>query len=125
VAGLAGSDPDPDRQVGLAGAGRTQEDDVLSGGDEIESAEVEKCVSFQRPLVVEVELFDRLSGGEPGRFDPEFPAVGLTGRDFPFQAGSQELFVGSCLGSGPLGEPFHRLFHRGGLESSAQIGDVG
>ena len=35
VAGLAGADRDPGGQVGLAGPGWAEEDDVLLGGDEV------------------------------------------------------------------------------------------
>ena len=38
VAGLAGPDPDADPQMGLAGAGWTQEHHVFSCSDEIERA---------------------------------------------------------------------------------------
>jgi hypothetical protein len=35
MAGLAGADAQADREVGLAGPGRAEEDDVVAGGDEI------------------------------------------------------------------------------------------
>ena len=41
LAGQAGADPERDAQVGLAGAGRAQEDDVLAAGEEVELAEVQ------------------------------------------------------------------------------------
>ena len=47
VAGLAGSYADSDREVGFAGAGRPQKDDVVSRQDEVEGTEVEQRVSFQ------------------------------------------------------------------------------
>jgi hypothetical protein len=36
-------------------------------------------VAFESAGVVEVELLEALSGGEPGGADPAFAAVGLTG----------------------------------------------
>jgi hypothetical protein len=40
VAGVAGADRQADGQMGFAGAGRAQEDDVVAGGDEVECAEM-------------------------------------------------------------------------------------
>ena len=40
VPGLAGPDPQPDGQVGLAGAGWAEEHHVLLGGDEVQGAQV-------------------------------------------------------------------------------------
>jgi len=39
VPGLAGPDRQPDREVGLAGAGRAEEDDVVLRGDKVERAD--------------------------------------------------------------------------------------
>ena len=41
VAGEAGADPERDREVRLAGAGRAEQDDVLLAGEEVELAEVQ------------------------------------------------------------------------------------
>ena len=41
LAGEAGADPERDREVGLAGAGRAEQDDVLVAGEEVELAEVQ------------------------------------------------------------------------------------
>jgi len=38
VPGLAGADPEPDGQVGFAGAGWAEEDHVVPGGDEVQGA---------------------------------------------------------------------------------------
>ena len=40
VPGVAGADGHTDGEVGLAGAGRAEEDDVVAGGDEVEGGEV-------------------------------------------------------------------------------------
>ena len=55
--------------------------------------------------VVEVELFQRLAGREPGGPDPALAAVGLAGGDLALQAGDEELLMGPVLSPGPLGEP--------------------
>ena len=56
VAGLAGPKAQADGQVGLAGAGRAEEHDVVAGGDEVQGAQVGDGVSFEGSLVVEVEV---------------------------------------------------------------------
>jgi hypothetical protein len=56
VAGLAGPHPQADRQVGLAGARRAEEHDVVAGGDEVEGAQVVDGLAVERALMVEVEV---------------------------------------------------------------------
>jgi hypothetical protein len=70
VPSLAGPDRQAGGQVGLAGAGRAEEHDVLAAGDEVQRAQVRDQVALQAAGVVEVELLQRLAGGEPGSADP-------------------------------------------------------
>ena len=105
VPGLAGADRQPGGQVGLAGAGRAEEHDVVLGGDEVQGAQVGDDLAFEAAGVVEVELLQRLAGREPGGADAALAAVGLAGGDLALQAGGQELLVGPGLGAGPLGQP--------------------
>jgi hypothetical protein len=44
---LAGPDRQPDREVGFAGAGRAEEDDVVAGGDEVQGAQVGDGLAFE------------------------------------------------------------------------------
>jgi hypothetical protein len=106
---LASADRDPDGQVGLAGAGRAEEDHVLLRGDEVQGAEVLDQVAFEAAGVVEVELLQGLARGEPGGPDPAVTAVGLPGRHLALQAGDQELLVAPGLRPGSLGQPGHCL----------------
>ena len=53
-----------DGQVCLAGSGRPEQDDVLAGVQEVELAEVLDDCLLHRALEGEVELLQRLSGGE-------------------------------------------------------------
>ena len=112
VPGLAGAHRQTDREVGFAGAGRAEEHDVVLGGDEVQGAEVGDEFAFEAAGVVEVELLERLAGGEPGRADAALAAVGLPGGDLALQAGGQELLVGPGLGAGPFGEPVDRIAQR-------------
>jgi hypothetical protein len=52
--------------VRLAGAGRSEQDDVLASGEEVELAEMQDGVAPQRGLEGEVELLDRLARREAG-----------------------------------------------------------
>src|SRR5690349_17360654 len=67
VTGLAGPHTQPGGQVRLAGSRRTQENDVLLRGDEVQGAQVRDHVPFQAAGVVKVGLFQRFPGREPGR----------------------------------------------------------
>jgi hypothetical protein len=109
VAGLAGPQGQADGQVGLAGAGRAEEDHVVAGGDEVQGAQVGDGLAFESAGVVEVELFEAFAGREAGGADAALAAVGFAGGDLALQAGDEELFVAPGLGAGALGEPGHRL----------------
>ena len=125
VPGLAGADSEPDGEVGLAGAGRSEEDHVVPGGDEVQGAEVGDQVAGQSAGVVEVELLEGLARREPGSADPALAAVGIAGGDLALQAGDQVLLVGPGLCTGAFGEPVYRLAQRGCLQRPGQIGDLG
>ena len=120
VPGLAGADRDPGGEVGLAGAGRSEEDDVLLGGDEVQGAQVRDEVAAQAAGVVEVELLQGLSGREPGGADPSFAAVGLAGGHLALQARGEELLVGPGLGAGAFDQPRDGLTQRRRLQRAGQ-----
>ena len=77
--GQARADPERDREVGLAGAGRAEHDHVFFGVQEVELAEVLDHRLLDRPLEGEVEHLQRFAGREPGGADPAFAAVRLAG----------------------------------------------
>ena len=103
-------------RVGLAGAGRPEEDHVLLRGDEVERAQVGDGVAFEGAGVVEIELFQRLAGGEAGGADAALAAVRLAGGDPALQPGDEELLVrpglGPCSGEGLRGAAAHRAGKR-------------
>ena len=123
--GLAGADRQSDREVGFAGAGWAEEHHVLPGGDEVQGAQVGDEVAFEAAGVVEVELLQRFAGGEPGGPDAALTAVAFPGGHLPLQAGDQELLVRPGLGSGPFGQPGHRVPQRRRLQRPGQVGDLG
>lgn len=118
VPGLAGADRDAGGQVGLASAGRAEEDDVVLGGDEVQSAQVGDALAFKAAGVVEV--LQGLAGGKPGGADATFAAVGLAVGDLALQARSQELFVGPGRLTGALGPARDLLAQRGGFQGAGQ-----
>ena len=69
-----------DREVGLAGPGRAEQHDVLARVEEVELAEVLDHLALDRALEAEVELLERLAGGEAGGLDPALAAVALPAR---------------------------------------------
>src|SRR5439155_23985875 len=85
LAGEAGTDAERDRQVRLAGAGRAEQDDVVAGGEEVELAEMEDERLLHRALEAEVELLERLAGGEAGLLDPRLAAVRVSRCDLGLQ----------------------------------------
>ena len=123
--GLAGSDAQPGGEVGLAGAGRAEQEQVLPPNHEVEHAEVGDEVALESTGVVEVELLQALAGREPGGADPALAAVILPGGDLALQAGGQELLMGPVLGPGPVGQPVHRVPQRRRLQRPGQVGDLG
>src|SRR5204863_587111 len=75
LTGEAGTDPERDREVCLAGAGRAEQDDVVLGGEEVELAEMEDERLLDGALEAEVELLERFAGGEAGLLDPRLATV--------------------------------------------------
>ena len=118
--GVAGADRDAGGQVGLAGAGRAEEDHVVLGGDEVQGAQVGDQVAFEAAGVVEVELLEGLTGREPCGADAALTAVGLAGGDLALQARGQELLVGPGLLPGAFGQPWDRLAQRRRFQGAGQ-----
>src|SRR5439155_6156644 len=102
LAGEAGADAECDRQMGLAGAGRTEEDDVVFGGEEVELAEVQDERLLHRALEAEVELLQRLAGGEARLLDPALATVRVPGGDLGREQRLGEALVAPLLGPSPL-----------------------
>jgi hypothetical protein len=111
--------------VGLAGAGRAEQDDVVFGFEEVELAEVEHKRLLDRALEAEVELLKRLAGREARLPDPGLAAVSVTRRLLGLQHGLEEVLVRPFLAAGALGQLGERAgcgwrFHR-----PKQVGELG
>jgi hypothetical protein len=63
---LGGFDPEADREVGLAGPGRSEQDDVLGFREERPGGQVGDGLAFEAGLVVEDEVLDRPEPSCPG-----------------------------------------------------------
>jgi hypothetical protein len=100
VAGQAGADPDGDREVGLAGAGWAEQDDVLAAGEEVELAEVQDGLALQRGLEGEVELLERLARREAGGLDARLAAVAVAAVGLGLEERGGELLIGPLLLAG-------------------------
>src|SRR3954451_3102885 len=100
----ARADAERDRQVRLAGAGRSEQDDVLLAGEEVELSELQDRGLLDRALKGEVELLQRLSGGEARGLDPALTAVAVTAVGLGLQQRGGEVLITPVLGAGALGE---------------------
>jgi hypothetical protein len=97
LSGQARADRERDREVGLAGAGWAKQDHVLAGVQEVELAEVLDHLLLDRALEGEVELLERLAGGEPCGFDPKLSAGGVTRGDLGGQQRFGEALIAPLL----------------------------
>jgi hypothetical protein len=79
VSGLAGPDRQPDRELGFAGAGWSEEDDFILVGDEINVPRWAMRSRSEAAGVDEVELLQRLSGKEVRVADAALTAVRFPG----------------------------------------------
>ncbi len=71
-------------------------------GQEVELAEVEDERLLHRALEAEVELLERLAGGEAGLLDPRLAAVRIPRCDLGLKQRLAEALVRPLLGAGPL-----------------------
>src|SRR5439155_13265976 len=97
LAGQAGADRERDREVGLAGAGRAEQQNVFAGVEEVELAEVLDHRLFDRALEAEVELLEGLAGREAGGLDPGLAAVAIAGGDLGAEQDLGEPLVAPSL----------------------------
>ncbi len=104
VAMVCGRDPESGSQVGLAGAGWSEQDDVAGFGEEPSGREGCDLLPDGR-LGVEVELLDRLAGTEPGGPDPQLGARRVTGGDLTVQDRGEVFLVSPVAVSSVVGQP--------------------
>ena len=125
LAGEAGADRQGDREVGLAGAGRAEQEHVLAGVEEVELAEVLDHRLLDRALEAEVELLERLAGREAGGLDPGLAAVAVAGGDLGAEQDLGEPLVAPRLLPRPLGERRQRPRRGRRLQRAEQVRELG
>ena len=124
LAGEAGADRDGDREVGLAGAGRAQEDDVLARVQEVELAQVLDDLALDAALEGEVELLERLARREARGLDAALAAVALPGGDLGRQQGFGEALIAPLLLACTVGELGQRSGGGRRLERPEQVREL-
>jgi hypothetical protein len=107
--------------MGLAGAGRTEQDDVLAAGQEVELAEVQDGVLVDRALEAVVELLQRLSGRQPGGLDAGLAAVAVAAVDPGLEQDGRELLVAPLLRPRTVRELGRRASGGGRLQRAEQV----
>ena len=122
VAGLAGLDRQRDREVRLAGAGRAEEADVAVLGDPGELGEVQDQRAFGAGLGGEVEVLERLVGGEGGVADALARAGGVAREDLGLEQRLEELLVGPALLARPRRGLLEALQDARRLQLREQVG---
>jgi len=90
-------------EVGLAGAGRTEEHDVAGHGEE-RSRRQRGNLLADSGLVVPVEVVDVFAGREPGPTDA-LGTGGIASRDFAFEYGGEVVLVCPSGVAGLVGKP--------------------
>lgn len=118
MAVVGGLDAQPDREVGLAGAGRAEQDDVAGLGQEPPTGQRGDLVP-DGGLSVEVEVVESFAGAEPGVPDPLVRAGGVTGRHLPFQDGGQVVLERPAGIPSLVGQP------AGGLQDPGRLQRTG
>ena len=110
--------------MGLAGAGRAEQDDVLLAVQEVELAEVQDRLAPQRGLEGEVEFLERLAGGEAGGLDPSLAAVAVAAVGLGLEQGGGEALIRPLFGAGAVGELGQRPRRGGRLELAEQVREL-
>ena len=109
----------------FAGAGRAEQDDVLFAGEEVELSEVQDRVLGDRGLEGEVELLERLAGGEACGLDARLASVAVAAVGLGLEQRRGDLLVAPFLLAGAVGELGQRP--RGGrrFELAEQVRELG
>jgi hypothetical protein len=78
---------------------------------------VQHRLAADRGLEGEVEVLQRLAGGEPGGLDPGLAAVAVAAVDLGLQQRGGELLIAPVLGAGAVGELGQRRAAAGALSA--------
>ena len=109
--------------MGLAGSGRAEQHDVAGFGQEPAGGQGGDLLA-DGGLGVEVEVLQRLDGGEPGGADPQLGAGGVAGADFAFEDGGEVVLVGPAGIAGLVGQPGGGFGDPGCFQRAGEVGDL-
>ena len=90
--------------MGLAGAGRAEQHDIVLGVEEVELGEVLDDLALDGALEGEVELLERLARGQARGLDAALAAVALPGGDLGREQDLGEALIAPLLFAGAVGE---------------------
>ncbi len=94
MSGLDDGAAEADREVGLADAGRTEQQDILGAGDEVARRKLAHQPLIHRRLELEVELFEQLHRREMRDLDAHRDALLLLGVELVAEDLVEEVEVG-------------------------------
>jgi hypothetical protein len=103
---LDGLETEADGQVGLADAGRAEQDDILAVLDEVAAAECLDLLLVERRLLAEVEGVQALHEGEARQVGPHRDVLGRLRGDLFGEERVEEVGVRGLLGGGVLEQGF-------------------
>lgn len=124
MAGLDGPDPEGDGEVGLAHAGRTEQDDVLGALDEAQAGELAHLLAIDRGLKVEIELVQALDPGQPGQLETALDAALVPAAPLGLQGLGEEALVVEIALGGVLADAVElgqEVLHLHALEEGTQF----
>ena len=126
LAGEAGADPERDREVRLAGPGRAEQDDVVSGGEEVELAEVqdERLLARERWKLKSNSSSVLRAGKRAGLIRPSPPCASREATSVAQQRLGEAL-VAPLLGACALGQLRQRPGGGRRLQRAEQVGELG
>ena len=105
--------------------GGPEQDDVVFGGEEVELAEVQDERLLDGALEAEVELLERLAGGEAGLLDPASPPCASLDATSVCEQRLGEALVAPLLGPCALGQLRQRPRRRRRLQRPEQVAELG
>jgi hypothetical protein len=103
---------------------RSEQDDVLLAGQEVELSEMQDRGLLDRALEGEVELLQRLARWEARRLDATLAAVGVAAVGLGLQQRGREVLVAALLGPRAVGELGQRARRGWRLQCPEQVREL-
>ena len=120
---VGGDDAERCGEVCLAGAGRSEQDDVARFEEERPRCQLRDLLP-DGGLLVPVEVFDGLDRPEPGRADPQPGAGGVAGGHFAFEDGGEVVLERPARAAGLLRQPARGLEDAWCFQRAGEVGEL-